>query len=135
MPQDSLSTSEPAEYTPLPSGGRETPEWRAARELDERAQDADGRLKLGCCMFWLSDGGYLLMALPPVGDVRGSGSWIKIYTAEHLVAIQGNNLHLLAWAMKQQQVDDLRVTPATDEAENPDEWVITAIKAEERGDE
>ncbi len=119
----------------MPSGGRESPAWRAARELDERAQDADGRLKLGCCMFWLSDGGYLLTAVPPMGDVRGSGSWMTIYTAEHLVTIRGENLHLLAWAMKEQRVDDLRITPEPDEAENPEGWVIRGISAQERGDE
>ena len=86
-------------------------------------------------MFWLSNGGYLLTALPPMGDVRGHDTWMLIYTAEHLIRIEGENLHLLAWSMKQQRIDDLRVTTEPDEQGEAPEWTITSISAQERDDD
>ena len=86
-------------------------------------------------MFWLSDGGYLLTAVPPMGDVRGSGSWMTIYTAEHLVTIRGENLNLLAWAMKEQRVDDLRVATESEQREQEMGWAIYSITAEARGED
>ena len=129
------STFEPAEYTDLPDGRRDSPEWQAARELDARAQDAQGRLALGCCLFWLNDGGYLLTAPPPMGDVCGSATEMTIYTAEHLITIEGENLHMLAWAMKLQRVDSLAASSATEHSEEAGEWTISSITAAARSDE
>ena len=119
-------------YPALPTPAQDSPELQAAQELNERAQLAQGRLALGCCIFWLSDGGYLLTALPPMGDVRGSDTWMRIYTAEHFIQIQGEDLRLLAWAMKEQRVDDLRVTADTGEQDPASKWVITSITAHVR---
>ena len=115
MHPDTPSDPEPLEYPSLPNGAQDSPEWQAAQALNAHAALAHGRLALGCCLFWLSRGGYLLTALPPMGDVCGHDTWMTIYTAEHLVRIEGRNLHLLALAMKRQQVDDLRITADDEE--------------------
>ena len=135
MRPDSSSTSEVSGYVPLPNGERDSPEWQAARELNERAQAAQGRLALGCFLVWLDDGSYVMTGLPPMGDVRGSSTVMTIFTAEHLVTIRGANLHLLVWAMKEQRIDDLRATESSSEAEDNSVWVITSITAEPRNDE
>ena len=53
-----------------------------------RPVEAQGRITLGCFIFWLSRGGYLLTALPPMGDVLGSETEMTIYTAEHIVTVR-----------------------------------------------
>ena len=70
-----------------------------------------------------------------MGDVRGGEAWMTIYTAEHVVTIRGENLHLLAVLLKQQRIDDLRVTAFSDDDHEVKEWVIASITAETRGDE
>ena len=128
-------TEESAEYIPLPAGQSASREWQAARTLDERAVDAQGRLALNCCIFWVTGGGYLLTALPPMGDVRGDESQMVIHTAEHLITIRGENLHLLIQAMKVQRIDNVRVGTPLGWSEQEAGWVIRSIVAEERGDE
>ena len=135
MHPNSTHPEEPSEYTDLPTGERESSEWQATRELDVRAQDAQGRLALGCCLFWLNRGGYLLTALPPMGDVRGNASEMTIYTAEHLITIEGKNLHLLVWEMKQQRLDNLAVTPEAAKTGDTDRWSISSITASLREDD
>ena len=132
MDSNPSSSDELTAYPDLPSSQRDSPEAQAARVLDERAHEAQGRLALGCFIFWLDRGGYLLTTLPPMGDVLGSETEMTIYTAEHLVTVRGENLHELAWAMKQQRVDDLRVTSVDEESEDGAGWVITSITARER---
>lgn len=122
--------SEPSEYVPLPNR-KDSPDQQAAQEAKEHAELAQGRLALGCCMFWLSDGGYLLTSLPPMGDVRGGRSWMVIYTPEHLVRVEGENLHLLAWQMKRQGIDNLGVTEAQGEVDEAT-WAVSSITATER---
>lgn len=134
MHSDSPSNSEPSEYPDLPEGNQSSPEWREAEALKQHAELMQGRLALGCCMFWLSDGGYLMTALPPMGDVRGKRSWMTIYTAEHLIRVEGNNLDQLAWAMKLQRIDDLRVTDSESMVDDST-WVVTSITATERSDD
>ena len=70
-----------------------------------------------------------------MGDVRGSETIMTIYTAEHLVTVRGEGLHVLAWAMKQQRIDDLRVTEDVEQQDEAPRWVITSITAEERGED
>lgn len=122
------------EYPPLPSALQDSPEWEEARQLNELAQIVQGRLTLGCFTFWLSDGGYLVTGPPPMGDMRGGRSWMIIYTPEHLIRIDGNNLHQLAWVMKQQRVDDLRVSELPAEVDDST-WVITSTTATERDED
>ena len=126
---------EPAEYINLPAGPRESREWQTSRALDERALDAQGRLTLGCCIIWVSGGGYLLTALPPMGDVRGDESQMVIHTGEYTVTIRGENLHLLAQAMKMQRIDNLRVGTPLGWSEQEAGWVIRSMVAEKREDE
>ena len=57
-----------------------------------------------------------------------------IYTPEHLIRIDGNNLHQLAWVMKQQRVDDLRVSELPAEVDDST-WVITSTTATERDED
>ncbi|MBE7158778.1 MAG: hypothetical protein INR62_10175 [Rhodospirillales bacterium] len=135
MASDDSSMSEPSEYPDLPDSAQSSPEWREAEELKQHAEMMQGRLALGCCLFWLDGGGYLLTALPPMGDVRGSESWMRIYTAEHLVTIRGRNLDLLAWAMKQQRIDDLRITRGSSQEASQESWAILSITAQERDEE
>ena len=135
MNQNLSHPDEPTEYPDLPSSRRDSPEARAARVLDDHAREAQGRLALGCCIIWLGEYDYLLTSLAPMGDVRGGEAWMTIYTAEHLVTIRGENLHLLAVLLKQQRIDDLRVTAFSDDDHEAKEWVITSITAETRGDE
>ena len=134
MPSNSSPNSEPSEYIPLPEGAQNSPEWRAARELAEHAELAKGRLELGCCMIWLSDGGYLMTGLPPMGDVRGGSKWMVIYTPEYLVRLEGENLHLLAWQMKRQGIDHLGVTEPQDEVDDA-MWAVTSITATARDED
>ena len=70
-----------------------------------------------------------------MGDVRGGERWMVIYTAEHLVRIEGENLHQLAWAMKQQRIDDLRVTEGSPQEGSQEDWTILSITAQERDEE
>ena len=134
MDQNLSSSHEPTEYPDLPPGRRDSPEAQAARVLDAHALEAQGRITLGCFIFWLDRGGYLLTTLPPMGDVLGSETEMTIYTAEHFVTVRGENLHELAWAMKQQRVDDLRVSSVDAESEDGAGWVVTSITAQERGE-
>lgn len=136
MASNDSSESEPTEYPDLPDGAQGSPEWREAEALRQHAELMQGRLALGCCLCWLSNGGYLLTALPPMGDVRGGERWMVIYTAEHFIRIEGENLHQLAWAMKQQRIDDLRVANnSMEEAGESAAWVITSITATERSED
>ena len=130
------STDDVPEYPDLPDGAQSSPEWREADTLKRHAELMQGRLALGCCMFWLDNGGYLVTGLPPMGDVCGGHRWMVVYTAEHYIRIQGDNLHQLAWAMKLQRIDDLRVTDdPPDGVVDDSAWVITSITATERSED
>ena len=111
-----------------------TPAQRATRRQKQDAGSARARLSLGCFCYWLSDGRYLLTALPPAGDVCGNPSKMTIFTAEHVVTVQGENLHWLVWAMKYQRLDDLRVSKPAVEALGGPRWVVTAITAQSRSE-
>ena len=109
-----------------------TPAQRAARRQRQDAGSAQARLALGCFCYWLSDRRNLLTTLPPASDLCGTATEMTIYTAEHVVTVRGENLNWLAWDMKYQRIDDLRVSKSPAKTADAPKWKVTAITAQSR---